>query len=93
MFQSSSADGVWLASASMYMLSMPGTSTSHAEGISSFDIMLMIVHGTTPKNSSIDVQHCSAVMLHVRLLHPRFHHRPSLAIFISASSEMPAVET
>ena len=25
--------------------------------------MLMMVHGTTPKNSSIEVQHCTALMV------------------------------
>ncbi len=45
------------------MLSTPGTSTSHAEGMRLLLIMLMIVQGTTPKNSSIEVQHCTALMV------------------------------
>ncbi len=36
-------------------------STSQALDISSLLIMLMTVHGTTPKNSSSDVQHCTAL--------------------------------
>ena len=31
--------------------------------MSSLDIMLMMVQGTTPKNSSIEVQHCTALMV------------------------------
>jgi hypothetical protein len=93
LFQSSSAEGVWLARASMYMLSVPGTSTSQAEGIRSLLIMLMMVQGTTPKNSSIDVQHCTALTVTlVCFIHPSIT-APSLAILSSASAGMPLVET
>ena len=39
-------------------------------GIRSLLIMLMIVQGTTPKYSSIAVQHCTALIDDVGLLHP-----------------------
>ena len=75
----------------MYMLSVPGTSTSQAEGIRSLVIMLMMVQGTTPKNSSIEVQHCTALMVTwVCFIQPSIT-APSLAIFSSAASAMPAV--
>ncbi len=70
----------------MYIPSTPGISTSQAEGIRSFDIMLMIVQGTTPKYSSKLVQHCTAVtetlvcFIHVSMT------APSLAIFNNAAS-------
>ncbi len=44
-----------------YMPTTPQTSTSQALGIRLSLIMLMTVQGTTPKNSSIDVQHCTAL--------------------------------
>ena len=93
LFQSSSAEGVPLASASMYMLSVPGTSTSQAEGIRLLLIMLMMVQGTTPKNSSIEVQHCTALMVTwVCFIQPSIT-APSLAILSSAASGMPVVVT
>jgi hypothetical protein len=83
LFQSSSAEGVPLASASIYMLRVPGTSTSQAEGIRLSLIMLMMVQGTTPKNSSIEVQHCTALMVTCAcFIHPSIT-APSLAIFSS----------
>ena len=57
------------------MLSVPQTSTSHAAGSRLLLIMLMMVQGTTPKYSSIDVQHCTALILHVGLLHPFIDRR------------------
>jgi hypothetical protein len=63
LFQSSRALGVSEANASACMLSVPHTSTSHAAGSKLLLIMLMIVQGTTPKYSSIEVQHCTAVIL------------------------------
>ena len=82
-----------LASASMYMLSVPGTSISQAEGMRLSLIMLMMVQGTTPKNSSIEVQHCTALMVTwVCFIQPSIT-APSFAIFISASSGMPDVVT
>ena len=75
------------------MLSVPGTSTSQAEGIKSFDIMLMMVHGTTPKNSSIEVQHCTALMVQCVCFIQPSTTAPSLAILSNAASGMPAVVT
>jgi len=49
--------GVPDASCSAYIASIPTMSVSHALGIRLFDIMLMMVQGTTPKNSCIAVQH------------------------------------
>ena len=52
-------------------------------------IMLMTVQGTTPKNSSIDVQHCTALIVTcVCFIQPSMT-APSFAIFISASSGTP----
>ena len=42
------------------MLSVPATSTSQALGSRFSLIMLITVQGTTPKYSSIAVQHCTA---------------------------------
>ncbi len=62
----------------MYMLSVPGTSTSHAEGISSFDIMLMMVQG----HHAEELLHRGPTLHgadgHVRLLHPSVDHRTQL---------------
>src|ERR1700744_1730665 len=77
----------------MYIESTPGTSTSQAEGMRLFDIMLITVQGTTPKYSSIEVQHCTALMVQaVCFIHVSMT-APSLAIFMRASSGMPAVVT
>src|ERR1035441_3765920 len=77
----------------MYMLRVPGTSTSHADGIRSLLIMLMTVHGTTPKYSSIEVQHCTALIVTwVCFIHPSMT-APSFDILRSASSGIPAVVT
>ena len=40
---------------------MPTMSVSHALGSRLFDIMLMMVQGTTPKNSCMAVQHWTEV--------------------------------
>ncbi len=55
--------------------------------------MLITVHGTTPKNSSIDVQHCTALMSRSLSFIHRSTTTPSLAIFMMAASGMPSVET
>ena len=50
--------------------------------------MLITVHGTTPKYSSIEVQHCTALMVQwVCFIQPSIT-APSFAIFISAASGM-----
>ena len=51
------------------MPSVPMMSTSQALGSRLLLIMLMTVQGTMPKNSSIEVQHWTALMS-VRCLHP-----------------------
>src|ERR1700679_628617 len=77
----------------MYMLSVPGTSPPQADGIRLSLIMLMMVQGTTPKNSSIEVQHCTALMVTwVCFIQPSTT-APSLAILSSASSGTPEVVT
>ena len=55
--------------------------------------MLITVHGTTPKNSSIDVQHWTALMSRSLSAIHRSITTPSMAIFMIASSGMPSVET
>ena len=48
--------------------------------------MLITVQGTTPKYSSIEVQHCTAlIVISVCVIQPSIT-APSLAIFISAAS-------
>src|SRR2546422_2128607 len=49
--------GVPEARSKMYMPIIPTMSASQALGTRLFDIMLISVHGTTPKNSSRAVQH------------------------------------
>jgi len=49
------------ASVSAYMAIAPQTSTSQALGAFALLSMLITVQGTTPKYSSIDVQHCTEV--------------------------------
>ena len=56
-----SALGISEASPRACMLTVPQTSTSQALGIRLLLIMLMMVHGTTPKYSSNAVQHCTAL--------------------------------
>src|SRR5487761_1245695 len=93
MFQSSSALGVSDASASACILSVPTTSTSQADGIRFSLIMLIMVQGTTPKYSSRDVQHCTAlIVVCVCCIHCSIT-QPSLAIFINAGSGTEAVFT
>ncbi len=77
----------------MYMLSTPGTSTSQAEGMRLFDIMLMMVQGTTPKNSSIEVQHWTALMVELVCFIQPSMTAPSLAILSRAESVIPTVLT
>ncbi len=75
------------------MLIVPQTSTSQALGMFTSLIMLMIVHGTTPKNSSSAVQHCTALTFTSASRIQRSMTSPSLAILISASLGMPSVGT
>ena len=56
-------------------------------------IMLMMVQGTTPKNSSIEVQHCTALMVTLVCFIQPSMTAPSLAILSSAASGMPEVVT
>ena len=73
--------------------STPQTSTSQALGIRLLLIMLITVQGTTPKYSSIEVQHCTALMCtSVSRIQPSTT-APSFAILISASSGTPSVGT
>ena len=55
--------------------------------------MLIIVQGTTPKNSSIEVQHCTALMSMCACFIQPSITAPSLAIFNRAASAMPVVLT
>ena len=75
------------------MLSVPQTSTSQALGIRLLLIMLMMVQGTTPKYSSIAVQHCTALTLTSVDFIQSSTTKPSLAILISAASGIPLVVT
>ena len=77
----------------MYMLSVPGTSVSQAEGMRLSLIMLIMVQGTTPKNSSIEVQHCTALIVTGAVFIQPSITAPSFAIFSSDSSGIPAVVT
>ena len=61
----------------------PQISTSQALGSRSLLIMLIIVQGTTPKYSSIAVQHCTALMATSVSIQPSTT-APSFAIFSSA---------
>ena len=72
------------ASANAYMLTVPQMSTSQALGIRSLLIMLIIVQGTTPKYSSIEVQHCTALMVTSAAFIHCSITAPSFAILISA---------
>ena len=55
--------------------------------------MLITVHGTTPKNSSSEVQHWIALMVTSVSCIQVWITAPSLAIFTSAASGIPFVET
>ena len=52
------------------MLTVPQMSASQALASRSLLIMLITVQGTTPKNSSIDVQHWIALTLTSACVHP-----------------------
>ena len=56
------------------MLMVPQMSASQALASSSLLIMLMTVQGTTPKNSSIAVQHWIALTAMSFVVHPVFDH-------------------
>ncbi len=62
----------------MCMLSTPQMSTSQALDIKSSLIMLITVQGTTPRFSSIEVQHWIALMRDSRLFHPAVDHGAEL---------------
>ena len=69
-------------------------SVSQALGIRSLLIMLISVQGTTPKNSSIAVQHWMAVALSSSWLAiQRSTATPNLAIFAARRLGMPPVGT
>ena len=71
----------------------PQISISQALDIRFSLIMLITVQGTTPKNSSSDVQHCTALTsTSVSFIQPSMT-APSLAIFIRAAAGTPSVET
>ena len=75
------------------MPTTPGTSTSQALECRPLHIMLITVQGTTPKYSSMEVQHCTALMSRSLSFIQRSITTPSLAIFMMASSGMPSVGT
>ncbi len=75
------------------MATTPGTSTSQALDISSLLIMLMTVQGTTPKYSSIDVQHCTALACRSLACIQFSMTAPSFAILRSAAAGTPSVLT
>ena len=68
-------------------------STSHALDIRSLLIMLITVHGTTPRFSSIDVQHCTALIATSVAFIQSSTTAASFAIFSSASGGTPLVDT
>ena len=71
----------------------PQISTSQALDMRFSLIMLMTVQGTTPKNSSSDVQHCTALMAtSVSAIQPSMT-APSLAILSKAGAGTPSVGT
>ena len=75
------------------MPSTPQMSTSQALDSRLSLIMLITVHGTTPRFSSIEVQHCTALMAtSVSAIH-RSTTAPSLAIFSNAASGTELVST
>ena len=73
------------------MATVPAMSVSHA-GHGPLLIMLMTVHGTTPKYSSMEVQHWMALACKLRSPIQPSMTAPSLAIFMSAPAGMPLVE-
>src|SRR5579884_1949522 len=68
-------------------------SVSHALGSRLFDIMLISVHGTTPKYSSIAVQHCTDVPANSFTPIHSSTTTPNFAIFISDPAGIPSVLT
>src|SRR5438045_8797278 len=71
----------------------PQTSTSHALEVRESLIMLMTVHGTTPRFSSSEVQHCTALICTCALFIQSSTTAPSLAILTSAAWGMSVVVT
>ena len=71
----------------------PQTSTSQALDFSWSLIRLMIVQGTTPKNSSSDVQHCTALTATSVCCIQSSMTAPSLAILTRAAGGTPTVDT
>src|SRR6266568_2948850 len=85
--------GVWEANCSTYMATMPIMSVSQAEGIRLFDIRLISVQGTTPKNSSIAVQHWMEVPASSFACIQSSTTTPNLAILRSEGEGIPSVRT
>ena len=72
------------------MPTTPGMSTSQALDIRLLLIMLMTVQGTTPKYSSMEVQHCTALTSSsLACIQPSIT-APSLAIFSRAWAGTPS---
>src|ERR1700722_3550223 len=78
--------GVSLARVRAYMLRVPMVSTSQAEGMRLSLIMLMTVQGTTPKYSSMEVQHWTELMVSSLAFIQVSMTAPSFDIFMSAAS-------
>ena len=75
------------------MAIMPIMSVSQAEGIRLFDIRLISVQGTTPKNSSIAVQHWMEVPASSFACIQSSTTTPNLAILRSEGEGIPSVRT
>jgi hypothetical protein len=76
-----------------YMATVPMMSTSQALESPMLLIMLMRVQGTTPKNSSMAVQHWMAVACRRVCFIHWSTATPNLAIFIKAAEGMPLAKT
>jgi len=70
----------------------PQTSTSQALGRRLLLIIDMMVQGTTPKYSSSDVQHCTALTVHIVSSIQPVMTAPSLAILRSWGAGTDSVE-
>ena len=76
-----------------YMPMAPVISVSQALGTKPLLNMLMIVQGTTPKNSSMAVQHCTAVAASSCSAIHASTTTPNLAILSRAAAGTPLVHT
>ena len=72
---------------------MPIMSVSQALGIRLFDIMLISVQGTTPKNSSMAVQHWTDEPASALSFIQSSTTTPNFAIFTSGAAGTPCVGT